>query len=201
VSVDDEPTEAAAATVSPGSLWPVGRARDGGIDRVPLPEVPGALWLCGKHLIGPSVRTAMERVDATGVVCLTERHELEDRYPDYVEYLRGAPGAVWYPIPDLHVPPIPSAVSFISSIVDRLREGDRLIMHCAAGLGRAGTMACGVLLAFGVDLASARATVAAARPMAGPQALPQSDFLVELADRFTGSTPIGSTRSAMPEEG
>ena len=59
--------------------WPGARARDGGIDRLPLPDTAGALWLCGKHVVGPDPVAALARVDATTIVCLNERYELDDR--------------------------------------------------------------------------------------------------------------------------
>ncbi|NOX31752.1 MAG: hypothetical protein GXP35_17160, partial [Actinobacteria bacterium] len=83
------------------------RSFDGGIDQVPLPGASGELWLCGKHAIGPDVDAALARAnDADTVVCLNERHELEDRYPAYVSWLDGSDSerAIWHPIPDLHVP-------------------------------------------------------------------------------------------------
>src|SRR3954469_16400426 len=86
--------------------WPVGRGRDGGIDEVPVPGVPGALFLCGKHAVGADPEVLLARVDATAIVCLNESHELADRYPAYVEWLRAHAGAraVHHPIPDLHAP-------------------------------------------------------------------------------------------------
>ena len=54
-------------------------------------------------------------------------------------------------------------------------------MHCGAGIGRAGTMAAALLIRMGCDEAAARATVARARPMAGPEAGAQADLLAALA--------------------
>ena len=54
----------------------------------PLPDdVPGALWLCGKHHIAEDVDAVVERTGATTVVCLTRRNELAERYPRYVTWL------------------------------------------------------------------------------------------------------------------
>ncbi len=163
--------------------WPSGRARDGGIDRVPVPAVSGALWLCGKHLVGPDPEAALAKVGATGIVCLTERHELADRYPAYVDWLAGA-GAErsrWHPIPDLHAPPLTAATELLSALADDLANGQHLIMHCAAGIGRAGTMAVGLLMVLGLDRDQALEVVAAARPMAGPEVGAQRDLVDALA--------------------
>lgn len=152
--------------------WPVPpRSVDGGIDEVPLPDVPGRLWLCGKHAIGPDVDALMSRVAATTVACLVQEHELLDRYPAYVAWLRANAGsaAIWFPIPDLHAPVVDETRPFVEELVRRLRVGERIVLHCAAGIGRAGTIATCVLLDLGVPFDDALSTVRANRPMAGPE--------------------------------
>ncbi len=155
-------------------------ARDGGIDQIPLPEgIPGALWLCGKH----AITDGLERVPGTTlgwttIVCLTERHELEDRYPEYVRWLdRAGEQAIWWPIPDLHAPPVDAMLEFADDLADRLRRGDSLLVHCGAGIGRAGTTAVCVLIRLGVDAGEAQRTVAEHRPMAGPEVGAQRDLV------------------------
>lgn len=157
------------------------RSRNGGIDRVPVPDAPGALWLCGKHLIGPDVEAAVARVDAQVVLCLNERHELEARYPDYVAWLRTDPRAWWTPVPDLHAPPLDDAVALVEALVEHLEAGRTVLTHCGAGIGRAGTMAAAVLIARGATVDEAVAVVAASRPGAGPEAGAQTQLLRSLA--------------------
>jgi hypothetical protein len=167
--------------------WPTGRSLDGGLDQVPLPIRNGALWLCGKHLVGPDPEHALARVQATTMVCLTQRHELADRYPNYVDWLGRHGGehgrALWFPIPDLHAPPLAEVRKFLDGLVSRLGRDERIVMHCAAGIGRAGTLACCLLVLLGVEAAEARRIVAASRPMAGPEAGPQQ----HLVDQMAGS--------------
>lgn len=57
---------------------------NGGIHEIPLPTLPGRLWLCGKHFIGPDPEVAVQRVNADHVVCLVQEHELEGRYDNYI---------------------------------------------------------------------------------------------------------------------
>jgi protein-tyrosine phosphatase len=165
------------------SGWPGERSQNGGVDEVPLPFGSGRLFLCGKHFIGPDPEAAIERVGATAVVCLSEATELKDRYPEYVAWLRAnAPArAVWFPIPDLHAPDVDAAAALLGELRARLARGDVLLLHCGAGIGRAGTMAAGLLITSGVPLEAALATVAAHRPMAGPEAGVQADLLAALA--------------------
>lgn len=163
--------------------WREARSRHGGVDEIPLGAGPGRLWLCGKHFVGPDADAALASVGASTVVCLSERAELADRYPAYVVWLgTNAPArAVWHPIADLHAPPRPAAESLLAELDRRLHAGEGLLVHCGAGVGRAGTIAIGLLLRRGGSLRDASAIVAAHRPMAGPEAGAQVHLLAELA--------------------
>jgi protein-tyrosine phosphatase len=166
---------------------PPPRSVDGGLDEVPLPRTAGRLWLCGKHLVGPHPEAALDRAGASTVICLSQEHELGDRYPDYVAWLRSNRGrrAVWFPVPDLHVPEVGEALRFLEEVGRRLGGGEGLLMHCGAGIGRAGTLAVGVLLSLGTPADEAVATVAASRPMAGPEAGAQRQLVEALAARLS----------------
>ncbi len=173
--------------------WPRGRSRDGGIDEIPLPGVTGRLWLCGHRVVGPDPKAALARVEAEAIVCLCQRHELAERYPAYVDWLdAGGPGrASWFPTPDLGVRPLEEFVAAVDHLVDGLRSGTGMIVHCAAGIGRSGTMAAGVLLALGVDHDRALATVAEHRPTAGPEVGAQAELIELVATRYArGGEPF-----------
>lgn len=148
-----------------------------------VPGVPGALWLCGKHLIGADPQAALERVGAQRVICLTERHEIAERYPNYLEWLTDPTEqrARWFPIPDLHAPSLTATLGLLEDLDGVLDSGDSVILHCAAGFGRSGTLAAGALIWRGAAVAEAVAAVAAARPLAGPEAGAQHALLGELA--------------------
>jgi len=189
------------------TAWPGERALHGGADAIPLTrgahllgepagveQVPGALWLCGKHFVGPDPEAALRRVGATTVVCLCQRHELASRYPDYVTWLRDnqPDRALWSPIPDLGVPAEVERDELLGGLVDRLAAGEGLLLHCGAGLGRAGTLAAALLVVLGFEAAEASAVVAAHRPMAGPQSLEQAEWLAE------GSFPTTEAQRGLP---
>ncbi len=169
--------------------WPHGRSRDGGVDEIPLPVGPGRLWLCGKHAVGPDPEALLARVGATTIVCLNERHELDGRYPDYLTWIEAhrPVRASWWPIPDLHAPTLDTALALLTDLRTRLDRGERVVMHCGAGIGRAGTMAAGLLVTLGWDVDRAVDHVAAHRPMAGPEAGEQRALL----ERLAGASPVG----------
>lgn len=165
--------------------WLGPRGRDGGIDSIPLPRSLGGLSLCGKHAIGPDHTAAMAKCGATTVVCLVEDYELADRYPEYLAWLRENVGtaAVWFPVHDLHAPGLGATEPFIAELIRRLDDGEHLLMHCAAGIGRTGTMAVCVLMELGMSLPDALVHVALHRPMAGPEVGAQRDLVSAWATR------------------
>lgn len=163
--------------------WPIGRHRDGGIDEITLPSGPGRLWLCGKHLIGPDPEAALARVQADLAVCLCQRYELDDRYPNYVAWLEAnqPDRALWFPTPDLSALAFDRAVVMLDTIEARLADGATVIVHCAAGIGRAGTTAAALLVRAGMALPAALEQVRRQRPMGGPEGGSQMELLRRLS--------------------
>lgn len=166
----------------PDDAWPRGRSRHGGVDEIPLPPtVPGRLWLAGKRYVAPDPDGALRSVGADVVVCLCESFELADRYPGYVDWLDSSGASVWWPVPDLHSPPIESAQALVADVAGHLNAGRSVLVHCGAGMGRAGTVAAAVLMHYDVPIETAIAQVAEARPGAGPEVGAQKDLLIALA--------------------
>lgn len=128
----------------------------------------------------------MQRCGATTVVCLVQRHEIGDRYPDYVNWLEHHEGSrsLWYPVPDLHAPSLDEAVTLVDRLLERVRADEHLLIHCAAGIGRAGTLATCLLVALGMALDDALSHLAAHRPMAGPEAGVQRRLVEDFAARY-----------------
>lgn len=164
---------------------------DGGVHRVPLDGVPGELWLCGKHAIAPDPNALAERIGridrSRHVVCLVESHELAGRYADYVRWLNSSADVTWYPIHDLSSPELDDVLPLYSDVWRRIGEGQVVVAHCAAGIGRAGTLAVAVCLLSGMALGDALTHVRRHRPGAGPEVGPQRAVVDELASRLAAN--------------
>ncbi len=93
------------------------------------------------------------------------------QYPAYAEWLDDpATPSMWSPVGDYGVPDADQAAQIVAAMVEVLEAGDGFIVHCAAGLGRAPTMAICAMVAMGIAPDKARALVAEHRPGAGHEA-------------------------------
>jgi len=159
---------------------------DGGRHRVPLSVVPGELWLCGKHHIGARLDEVLTELNDPFVVCLTQPRELQGRYDTYVDWLKShsPTDALWFPVPDLGAHHLDTMLPMFTQIVETLRTGRHVIVHCAAGIGRAGTTAVAVCMMLGHGAERACDLVRASRPMAGPEAGTQHELVAALENHL-----------------
>jgi ADP-ribosylglycohydrolase/protein-tyrosine phosphatase len=111
---------------------------------------------------------AIREWGARAVVTLIEDHEFRELDVEQLpEVFRGA-GLEWHhlPIRDVDVPGGRFEMRWQyagARLRERLRSGERVLVHCKGGLGRAGTVAARLLVEFGVDPAQAIARVREAR--------------------------------------
>lgn len=150
---------------------------------VELPaDVNGSLWLSampGRFGSWGDFESQARQRGLAVVVCLTPRDEIEELSPDYARaVLRGTAPYEWLhlPVPNFGVPPNARAFrAAIERIAGRVRGGDAVLMHCAAGMGRTGSAAACVLKALGLPSDEALQRVRAAG--SNPQNAEQSGFV------------------------
>ena len=68
-------------------------------------------------------------------------------------------------------------VAIVESVYELLGNQPGVIVHCGAGIGRAGTIAVATLIRFGFSASEALATVYDAREGAGPESGLQAEFI------------------------
>jgi atypical dual specificity phosphatase len=113
------------------------------------------------------------------VVCLASPEEIARKSPKYAQAL--SHGVPWhhdpFPIPDYGVPAEPQAFwSRASDIAAVLQEGERVLVHCAAGIGRTGTFAVAVSMKIGLSFDDSMKAVKAAG--SGPETDGQRSLLL-----------------------
>ena len=100
------------------------------------------------------------------IVCLVSDEEIEEKSPDYAAVLmekRWPLAMTRFPIPDYGIPDdIAGLVACVREVVEKLRRGRKMVVHCAAGCGRTGMVAVLVLHIGGMNLAAAKGAVQAA---------------------------------------
>jgi hypothetical protein len=162
------------------------------IDRIPLPRTDGALWVSARNDVAPDPEAAMAYADgASTIVCLNGVDELARRFAPYVAWLQEHRGgqAIWFPIANFSAPPARQVMPIVKMIVERLESGEGVLVHCAAGQGRAGTIAACVLIALGQSTGEAVRTVASNRVFAGPGNAAQWSLVEGVAELVSRGSP------------
>lgn len=87
-----------------------------------------------------------------------------------------------FPIPDLGVPASASATrEFLNSVLNALRAGKQIAIHCRQGIGRSGLIATSLLVMEAIDPFVAFRRVSAARGLEVPETTAQRDWVMELS--------------------
>jgi protein-tyrosine phosphatase len=148
-------------------------------------DQPGALGVMARPRGGDWLEdeiSALVRSGVTRLVSLLEPDEEHDL--DLADERRQAKaGGIDYvslPMPDRGVPADrQTALAVADSIAAAVRSGQRVVVHCRQGIGRAALMACATLIRLGFGADEAMALVSAARGCEVPETQEQSRWLRE----------------------
>lgn len=148
------------------------------------PALAGALWLGPMPGRQRPLQADLDDLAGAGVsriICLAPLEEIGRRSPDYAAAQPDlAIPVTGFPISDFGVPDDESGLRAVADQAARdLTEGRNLFLHCAAGIGRTGTVGICVLMALGLRLEEAMAAIAAAG--SGPETDIQKQFVCRFA--------------------
>ncbi|MFT5202059.1 MAG: protein-tyrosine phosphatase [Candidatus Aldehydirespiratoraceae bacterium] len=186
---DQKKHGARSATIHPMDIGGDTYSARGGVHVVPVAGIDGSLILCGLDAIGPDPGSLLSAVEAGVVVCLQTDAEVGRRFPDYLAWLSDPSPytAVRLPTEDHLVADDAAVTALVRDIHARLTSGERVVVHCGAGWGRAGVIAVLVMCAAGADIDPALRDLRLARPAAGPQSTDQDLQIERLAGRLRSS--------------
>jgi len=139
--------------------------------------------------------TEITRLGISALVCLAPIDEIREKSPQYAEALEQAtvPCTVWRcPICDYQGPADDSTfVEAVTRTAYSLQAGDRVLVHCGAGIGRTGMFAVATLMALAVAEHEARKRVMAAG--SNPERSAQEEALRRVGPRLRRSDPADGT--------
>lgn len=157
--------------------------------KLSIPDIQGQLSIMAKPIGGEWLDDSIQglkQLGVDGMVSLLERSEQYElglaQQADCCQthglsYLN-------FPIPDRGLPSTPKAVELAKQLLHRLDQGEHLVIHCRAGIGRTGIIAGAVLVASGLDPQLALTSISQARGVTVPDTDEQRNWLLKLPPYF-----------------
>jgi len=113
-------------------------------------------------LVSLQPENEQEEVGLTGEAEAAARHGIEFRH---------------LPIPDLGVPTPEEVAPLVDALVEHLRAGRHVAIHCFAGIGRSSVVAAATLISLGATAEDACTVISAARGFRVPETYEQRSWL------------------------
>jgi atypical dual specificity phosphatase len=150
---------------------------------LPLPAgVPGRVWLHampGRRETWADFETLARAAGLTRIVCLTPWREVEAGSPEYAQAIeRQQLPCRWQSLPMADFGLHADAQAFADGVRElalAVQHGESVLLHCAHGIGRTGTVAACVLKCLGLETEDALHTVQ--RAGSNPQSALQSGWV------------------------
>jgi len=95
-----------------------------------------------------------------------------------------------FAIPDFGVPNSADLYKLVMRLTGEIQSGQNIVVHCRGGIGRTGLVCCCILIASGMDAASAIILVSAQRGCT----VPETDSQLEMIYQFTSQQPHSRQR-------
>jgi protein tyrosine phosphatase len=159
---------------------------------LPLPpDVDGAVFLHsmpGYYGGWANFEDEFELMPISSIVCLTSQTEIASKSPDYQVAMENTlkQAVHRFPIEEFSVPDdVPAFIAFVQSIAEEIKGGQRVLIHCAGGIGRTGVFSICLLVTLGVDIECALDRTRSAG--AYPESKAQMDFVEGLARELRNS--------------
>lgn len=146
---------------------------------LPLPPtVPGRVWLHampGRLEPWSDFERMAQEAKLSRIVCLTPWTEVQYFSPAYALAVEAGPPWLWQHLPMADYGLHAEAQAYrqgVETIAQGLTQGESVLLHCAAGIGRTGTTAACLLKKLGLstDAACAQVWAAGSNPQSGLQA-------------------------------
>ena len=155
--------------------------------------------LGGEHL--EEYIQGLQQLNITTVVSLLESQE------QYELGLRQQPvycanydiTYIHFPIPDRGLPSTPKALELAKQLWQRIDEGEHVVIHCRAGIGRTGIIAGAVLVANGIKPPQALQLISEARSVKVPDTDEQEAWLLNLPNSLKQGYLIQAPKKAAPK--
>ncbi len=152
----------------------------------PVLGLPGSLGMMACPGRGGDLEADLDRLAALGVVrvvSLLDDEELRAVGAAQLPEALAARGLGWWRlgIPDFGVPEPAPAAALLAELRRALGRGERLVLHCRAGLGRTGMIAASLLVTLGRAPEEAVALVRAARDPRCVETEAQRDFIGQVS--------------------